>query len=143
MFRTHEQGELPFGSSADGFRSWQYVEVGVETPWYIITLTRLIDGENFPSSILVWSVKVLEEILEEQDESNYVEGVQLVTPAHMNGSGGWLMEDVIEIGAARQNGRPDRLYVSRVKTGMYSFLGVVDPDTIHVERVIFQSTSIV
>lgn len=98
MFRTSQRAEIPIGGLyGDEFRLWTFVEHGLHTPWFYVTVAEYQSGQALYTMFLVQEVCALEALLASQNAALKVTEVQLVSPRHMNKNDRWLMEPLLEL----------------------------------------------
>ncbi|UVM36319.1 hypothetical protein LOY28_16440 [Pseudomonas sp. B21-017] len=99
---------------------------------------KTIDGEGISSALLITSTPEFERILSAQREGVWVEGVLLVSPGHMNGSGHWEMERLEELRESidDRDGFQHYLYVLE---GGHSYIegAYSDLSRLRTDRVVF------
>lgn len=98
MFITYRHAEtrldLPFEYSPA--QLWTAVEQDVQSPWFYVQIARMDGCEVIVSTLLLQHVHDLESIIKSQSKRAWIEQVQIVTPAHLNGQARWLMEPLRE-----------------------------------------------
>lgn len=93
MFRTHDENMVGLpGMFGEGQCHWRQVSRVLRTHWYHVTVQTKHEGRMYEAVLMVDSEPQLQEILVAQDDEIMITDVQVVTPSHMNGSGGWRME---------------------------------------------------
>lgn len=98
MFRTHdnEMVGLP-GMFGEGLCHWQKVSRVLRTHWYHVTVQAKYQDRITEAALMVDNENRLQQILIAQDAETIVTDVQVVTPAHMNGTKGWRMETLTKV----------------------------------------------
>jgi hypothetical protein len=85
MFLTFDHAEVPMGALVQGGHSWRYVEYPTRYPWFHVALTELDGTERRVTTFHVYSA------------ADLIERVLLVSPGHLNGTGSWQMDELLEI----------------------------------------------
>ncbi len=103
MFKTNRNAELLPGLSncSDGVQFWSFVEQEVAWPWFYLQMVEDDGKEAFRSMLMVPSPPLLEQIMGAKCDHAWIEQAQLVTPAHINKTGRWIMESLLEVSAIR------------------------------------------
>ncbi len=103
MFKTNRNAELLPGLSNDpnGVQFWSFVEQEVAWPWFYLQIVEDDGQEAFRSMLMVPSTPLFEQIMAAKTDHAWLEQAQLVTPAHMNKTGRWIMEPLLEVSAIR------------------------------------------
>ncbi len=105
MFITYRHTEVrldrPFEYSPA--QLWTAVEQDLQSPWFYVQIARLDGGEVTASTLLLQHIHDLESIIRSQSKRAWVEQVQIVTPAHLNGQARWLMEPLREAHLVQDN----------------------------------------
>ncbi|VVQ25767.1 hypothetical protein [Pseudomonas fluorescens] len=98
MFRTDDDDILGLpGMFGEGQCQWHQISRVLRTHWYHVTVQAKQKGRITEAVLMVDSEPRLQKILIAQDDEIMVTDVQVVTPAHMNGSGGWRMEALTKV----------------------------------------------
>jgi len=93
MFRSHDADMVGMpGMFGEGQYQWHQVSKVLRTHWYHVTIQVKHEGRFTEAVLMVDSEHRLQQILIAQDAETIITDVQVVTPAYMNGSGGWRME---------------------------------------------------
>lgn len=103
MFKTNRNAELLPGLSngPDGVQFWSFVEQEVAWPWFYLQMVEDDGKEAFQSMLMVPTLPLLEQIVGAKSDHAWIEQAQLVTPAHINKTGRWMMEPLLEVSAMR------------------------------------------
>ena len=97
MFRTHDADLLGLpGMFGEGQCQWHQVSRVLSTHWYHVTVQAKYESVITEAVLMVDSEPRLQQILSAQDADTIVTEVQVVTPAHMNGTAGWCMETLTQ-----------------------------------------------
>lgn len=101
MFKTNRNAELLPGLSngPDGVQFWSFVEQEVAWPWFYLQMVEDDGKETFQSMLMVPTLPLLEQIVGAKSDHAWIEQAQLVTPAHINKMGRWMMEPLQEVSA--------------------------------------------
>lgn len=98
MFRTHDADMLgPPGMFGAGQYQWHQVSKVLRTHWYHVTVQAKTQGRISEAVLMIDSEPRLQQVLIAQDAETIITEVQVVTPAHMNGTGGWRMETLTKV----------------------------------------------
>lgn len=103
MFKTNRNAELfpRLSHSADGVQFWSFIEQDMACPWFYLQIVEEDDKEAFRSMLMVPTPALLEQIVAAVNDHAWLEQAQLVTPGHINKTGRWLMESLLEVAAIR------------------------------------------
>jgi len=101
VFKTNRNAELLPGLSngPDGVQFWSFVEQEVAWPWFYLQMVEDDGKETFQSMLMVPTLPLLEQIVGAKSDHAWIEQAQLVTPAHINKMGRWMMEPLLEVSA--------------------------------------------
>jgi len=101
VFKTNRNAELLPGLSngPDGVQFWSFVEQEVAWPWFYLQMVEDDGKETFQSMLMVPTLPLLEQIVGAKSDHAWIEQAQLVTPAHINKMGRWMMEPLQEVSA--------------------------------------------
>jgi hypothetical protein len=98
MFTTHRHAEIPLAPVfGEPYQLWRFVELEQHRPWFCVTLNIGKGRANWRTMYLVASEAELEQMLEGIAPNAKVEDVQVITPARLNGTGAWQMEQLAEL----------------------------------------------
>lgn len=99
MFKTNRKSELFPGLSngPDGVQFWSFVEQDMAWPWFYLQLVEDDGGELFRSMLMVPTPVLLEQVVAAKSDHAWIEQAQLVTPSHINDTGRWTMEPLLEV----------------------------------------------
>jgi len=115
-----------FGVPGEAY--WRAAEIALFKPWYLVSILQKevpnnkVDDEDVyeaTRSILVADIHDLLPLLErENGDRTSLESVHVVTPAYMNGSGGWQMDRLVAIWRTKDTvgGEPVDLSVEILET---------------------------
>lgn len=116
MFRTYRHAELPGNALfGDEIQRWSYIEHGLHRPWFYVTVIEHHEDTTLRNMLMLPDEQVLESLTEQQSENSYIERIMLVSPAYMNKTSRWSMEELIEL----------RL-ISNIKSREYSYAYRID-----------------
>ena len=82
----------PVGMFGDGLAHFHAMSRSLVTHWYHVSLKRRHEGRFVAYEEMLNDEPRLVELLVSQDESMFIQDVQVVTPAWMNKGSGWKME---------------------------------------------------
>jgi len=119
MFTTYRSAEIHL-DTAKGTTAqlWSYVEQEISWPWFYLQIARRHGRQAYRSMLMLNHAHDLKKIIDDQSNLAWVEEVQLVTPAHVNGHSTWLMEPLKEICIVRDGPAGDPGYLYKVADGV-------------------------
>ncbi|WP_278378606.1 hypothetical protein [Stutzerimonas kunmingensis] len=97
MFLTFDHAEVPMGALVQGGHSWRYVEYPTTYPWFHVALTEFDGSGHRSTTFHVYDAADLIELAESTGHQLQIERVLLVSPGHLNGTGSWQMDELLEI----------------------------------------------
>ncbi|MDD0841411.1 hypothetical protein [Pseudomonas sp. Gutcm_11s] len=97
MFLTFDHAEVPMGALVQGGHSWRYVEYPTTHPWFHVALTEFDGAEHRATTFHVYNAADLIELAESTEHNLQIERVLLISPGHLNGTGSWQMDELLEI----------------------------------------------
>ena len=98
MFRTHDSDMLGLpGMFGEGQYQWHQVSKVLRNHWYHVTVQAKHEGRSTEVVLMIESEPRLQQILIAQDDEMIITDVQVITPAHMNGAGGWRMDKLTKV----------------------------------------------
>lgn len=98
MFRTHDGDMLGLpGMFGEGQYQWHQVSKVLRNHWYHVSIRAKQRGRISEAVLMVDNEPRLQQILIAQDADTIITDVQVVTPAHMNGTAGWRMEVLTKV----------------------------------------------
>ncbi|WP_296699197.1 hypothetical protein [Rhodoferax sp.] len=110
MFITNNASRSPvsnlLGDPAAHY--WGAAELALCRPWFLVTFlhTESIDGEDAFSrtrTMLLSNVEDVESMAQQETGGSLqFESVQVITPGHLNGTGGWKMEPLDSVWTAEE-----------------------------------------
>lgn len=105
MFITyrHTEVRLDLQFEYSPAQLWTAVEQDFQWPWFYVQIARQDKREVIVSTLLLQQFHDLESVIESQSKRAWVEQVQIVTPAHLNGQARWLMEPLEEVRLVQDN----------------------------------------
>ncbi|HFT7996320.1 MULTISPECIES: hypothetical protein [Pseudomonadaceae] len=119
---------------------WSYVEQEISWPWFYLQIARRHGRQAYRSMLMLNHAHDLKKIIDDQSNLAWVEEVQLVTPAHVNGHSTWLMEPLKEICIVRDGPAGDPGYLYKVADGVsYSMHHRKNLEALIVTDVIFSA----
>ncbi len=141
MFFTRDDAEirLPFPAVGKDEHYWSSVQIFLHIPWFLISYEAVSDdlAHKVQSAVLVMHLLDVIEI------SNTVKIVQilLVSPGHLNGSGGWEAATVSEVWVGSEPGLDENetatVYVTANGVrNVVSVLETAEADLLSVRRVL-------
>jgi len=108
MFVTHESWSSNASALlGEGHTCMRIVEWQSYHHFYQVVVEELENGKLASRQYFLSDVHVLEDVLEKQCENFKVTEVLLISPAWMNGSGGWAMNKVLSliVGRGEEGGK--------------------------------------
>lgn len=98
MFRTHDADMLGLpGMFGEGQYQWHQVSKVLRNHWYHVTVQAMYEDRTSEAVLMIDSEPRLQQMLVAQNAETIITEVQVVTPAHMNGTGGWRMETLTKV----------------------------------------------
>lgn len=98
MFRTHDSDMLGLpGMFGEGQYQWHQVSKVLRNHWYHVTVQAKDEDRTSEAVLMIDSEPRLQQLLIAQDAETIITEVQVVTPAHMNGTGAWRMETLTKV----------------------------------------------
>lgn len=143
MFKTDRNAELLSGlsHSPNGVQFWSFVEQEVAWLWFYLQMVEDDGKEAFRSMLMVPTLPLFEQIVGAQSDHAWIEQAQLVTPAHINKTGRWMMEPLLEVSAIRNEQGQELGHVYHVEGGRtYSTSADQHLDGQRSTRTIFSAT---
>lgn len=139
MFRTYKHAELEFPSIfGSDFQIWHFIELGIHRPWFY---AGTIEGEGDDALMtmkMIPNVDVLECLLAEYSDVQ-ITSLQIVSPGYVNGTSGWVMEDLVKLVVlGDKTGRTSGYRCSVDGGKSYDVIDLnLDPNESHVKKVLF------
>lgn len=87
---------------------WKAAELALCHPWFLVTFlhTESGDGEDafaITRTMLLFNVEDVENMAQQETGGSLqFESVQVITPGHLNGTGGWKMEPLDAVWTAKE-----------------------------------------
>lgn len=98
MFRTNDADMLGVpGMFGAGQAQWRKISRVLRTHWYHVTLQATQEGIAREVVLMVDNEAQLQELLIAQSDDLGISDLQVVTPAHMNGTAAWRMETPTQV----------------------------------------------
>ncbi|WP_278959493.1 hypothetical protein [Aquipseudomonas alcaligenes] len=98
MFTTYRHAEIPLAPVfGDHYQLWRFVELEQHRPWFCVTVNKGKNGATWRTMLLISTEEELELMLRELVVEAQIEAVQVVTPARLNGTGEWQIEQLAEL----------------------------------------------
>lgn len=113
MFYTHPEAEtiLPPGLAAAGERGWNWVELGLQIPYFFVSFTVEVDNCKLGHNIIFNQLRDVEGLIATScDEIKDLE-ISLLSPGRMNGCGSYKLGKIKEIWKHR-GGREEMFVMS-------------------------------
>ncbi|MFP1518168.1 hypothetical protein [Pseudomonas aeruginosa] len=119
MFLTFDHAEVPMGALVQGGHSWRYVEYPTTYPWFHVALTEFDGTEHRSTTFHVYDAADLIELAESSEHQLQIERVLLVSPGHLNGTGSWQMDELLEIAKVGLEDRFSLVYRLRDERALF------------------------
>lgn len=119
MFLTFDHAEVPMGALVQGGHSWRYVEYPTTFPWFHVALTEFDGIEHRSTTFHVYDAADLIELAESSEHQLQIERVLLVSPGHLNGTGSWQMDELLEIAKVGLEDRFSLVYRLRGERALF------------------------
>ena len=98
MFRTHDADMLGLpGMFGEGQYQWHQVSKVLRNHWYHVTVQAMYEDRTSEAVLMIDSEPRLQQMLVAQNAETIITEVQVVTPAHMHGTGGLRMETLTKV----------------------------------------------
>jgi hypothetical protein len=142
MFKTYSHAELLpasiFGEA--GTHHWQFVELEMQHPWFYIEVVRDYGSDVVGSMLMIPSVPTFQQMLSELDEYSWLNVAHLISPGHLRGGRGWVMEPLIGLSVAEDSATKMEGYIYKVAGGVcYSLHHMAGLDNLNVTELIFSA----
>lgn len=119
MFLTFDHAEVPMGALVQGGHTWRYVEYPTTFPWFHVALTEFDGAEYRATTFHLYNADDLIELVESTEHQLQIERVLLVSPGHLNGTGSWQMDELLEIAKVGLEGRFSLVYRLRDERALF------------------------
>lgn len=99
MFHTSREAEVfvPRELASEGERIWRFVEMGLQTPYFLVALRHSLNGDELDRHILFSQWSDVMALAKQQSESFSILSLQLLSPGYMNSSDGYELGRVKEV----------------------------------------------
>ena len=100
MFHTFPSAELQLAAdiSPEGGESWRWVELGLQIPYFLVSLQVAVSDEiEIGRKLLFGNLDDVLRIAEQKDTEYKFIGVGLLSPGYMNGTGDYQLGRVSQI----------------------------------------------
>lgn len=111
MFETIPAAEFEtFGlAGIEGFKAWHFVFRGMRCPWLHVSYSPRDEAEGTPFHLVL--LDNAEQFIKLFGGHDYlIEELQLVTPGHLNKTGGWKMERVAQLWRGKSRADSETAY---------------------------------
>lgn len=119
MFKTYSHAELNsaaiFGDP--GTHRWKFVELELHHPWFYVELVRDYGDDIVGSMLMIPTIPIFEQMLSELDERSWLAQAYLMSPGHLTGESGWVLEPLIQVSVARDGSGTIEGYIYKVEGG--------------------------
>lgn len=92
MFQTYLHARIPSHPAFAEPLLWAEVEHDIHRPWFYVHLVEHGPDLQLQRMIMISHERSLQALLQAQTPNWVVQGVQLMTPAHVNGAEQWKLE---------------------------------------------------
>ena len=143
MFITHKPAEIFLDAylGDESTQYWQYVEQTTHCPWFYVRVGRQQSSEALTCMVMLPSISVLEQLLNEQGSDIWLLDIQLVSPAYLNRSDGWKMERLLEVREMVDDLSEEAAYVYSLEGGhIYTEALGSSTSDLKNPRIIFSAT---
>lgn len=105
MFETHETARvsLPCQLAESGEYVWKYVYTRLYVPWFHVVAKSTRDAEGYLESRNLFLAHIKDLLAVSVSPAWTIQEMTLVSPAHMNGKGRWMMEPLAQILKGRES----------------------------------------
>ncbi|MCC8345382.1 hypothetical protein LNN35_21700 [Pseudomonas stutzeri] len=143
MFITyrHTEARLDLSFEYSPAQLWTAVEQDFQSPWFYVQIARLDGGEVTVSTLLLQHIHDLESVIRSQSKRAWIEQVQIVTPAHLNGQARWLMEPLREAHLVQDNNGNRGLVYKVENNVIYSLHPQRNVEGLALIKVLFSAES--
>jgi hypothetical protein len=143
MFITYRHLEMHLDPQFDCYPAqlWAAVEQDLQWPWFYVQIARRDKREVTASTLLLQYAHDLAWIIDNQSKHAWVEQVQIVTPAHLNGHSKWLMEPLLEVCVVQDKAGVAGLLFKVENDVRYSLHPTRDLEKLLVINVLFSAES--
>lgn len=135
MFLTFDHAEVPMGALVQGGHSWRYVEYPTTYPWFHVALTEFDGSGHRSTTFHVYDAADLIELAESTEHQLQIERVLLVSPGHLNGTGSWQMDELLEIAKVGLDDQFSLVYRLRDERALFEDERARDSDAAQIHTV--------
>ena len=96
MFLTHRAAFIDSQGLEDGIFHWSCVEHSLNLPWFYISLTKTTAQGALMTMLQTMDPSILAVCTTKHPDDVSVREVMLVSPSHLNGTGTWRMEKLMD-----------------------------------------------
>jgi len=100
MFHTYPEAELsiPIGLAPNGERSWYWMELGIMTAYFFVTVQIETDeGDSFTRYLWFSQIDPVMQIAHQLGKRLHLFRLDLFSPGYMNGSDGYRLDQVKQV----------------------------------------------
>ena len=106
VFRTNDAAEVPVPPpTRDGDRYWYFVEVMLQHLWFVASFTVPRADDTMVHTAILTDLSQVTRLVKELGVQ--VQQVVLATPPMINGTDGWLFEELVEAWDCEKNHSPN------------------------------------
>lgn len=114
MFYSSATAEvhIPKGLAPNGERSWRWIELGLQVPYFMVSLHTSAEDVDVVQHLLFGYLRDVLDLAAQQSASFQVQNLDLLSPAYMNGSERYQLGRVKEVWTAKGRGQPNVFVMS-------------------------------
>ena len=113
MFHTYPEAERPFPSplAPEGARAWDWVEFGLNLPYYLMEIALGSSSESVITHIATGNLEMVTQGFRHEPGQARLLSVSLISPSHVNGSVGYQLDRIAKIFSPNRNLSKKLLFV--------------------------------
>lgn len=131
MFHTHPDAEqsMPPGLLPLGEKSWRWIELSIQIPYYVLSFIVEIEGEEITLQYMFAHVRDVINLIDTSGATIRNLKVGLLSPGYMNGSDSYQFGQIKQIWQSKDGGRlflmdgGTKLYFSLAEDATENFEG--------------------
>ena len=97
MFQTYSHARIPSHPAFPEPLLWAEVEHDIHRPWFYVHVVELAQDLQWQRMFMISHERSLQSLLQAQSPTWAVQGVQVMTPAHVNGTEQWKLETLEQL----------------------------------------------
>lgn len=98
---------IPTGLARNGERSWRWMELGLQIPYFLVSLQTITEDIDVVRHLLFGHLRDVLDLASQQSASFKVLNLGLLSPGYMNGTERYQLGQVREIWSAKGRGQPN------------------------------------